>query len=150
MFVKRLLIAAALAYLGFLAVLGAAHLIGLKQASAWPPAGRAIAAKDLPKIENNVQQLEKRMSGLPPKGLYIVIDTAENRLFVKNGKEVVRTAVVSCGSGVVLEESGGRQRKWVFDTPRGEFSVKSKITNPYWVKPDWVFIEEGESIPKEV
>ena len=40
MFVKRLLIAAAaLAYLGFLAVLGAAYFVGLKQASVWPPAG---------------------------------------------------------------------------------------------------------------
>ena len=88
------------------------------------------------------------MSGLLPKGLYIVIDTAENRLYLKNGKDIVRTAVVSCGSGVVLEEPGGKKRSWVFDTPRGEFNVKSKITNPYWVKPDWAFIEEGEAIPK--
>ncbi len=151
MLVKRILIAAAaLAYLGFLAVLGSAYFIGLKQASAWPPSGQgpAITGKDLPKVEKNVQQLEKRMSGVLPKGLYIVIDTAENRLFVKKGNEVVRTAVVSCGSGVVLEETGGKKRSWVFDTPRGEFSVKSKITNPYWVKPDWAFIEEGEAIPK--
>ncbi len=151
MFVKRILIAAvALLYLGFLAVLGAAYFIGLKQASVWPPAGvgQTISDKDLPRVEKNIQQLEKRMSGLLPKGLYIVIDTAENRLYVKNGKEIVRSAVVSCGSGVVLEEPGGKQRKWVFDTPRGEFTVKSKITNPYWVKPDWAFIEEGESIPK--
>jgi L,D-transpeptidase YbiS len=151
MLVKRILIAAAaLAYLGFLAVLGAAYFIGLKQASAWPLPGEgpAIADMDLPKVERNVEQLEKRMSGLLPKGLYIVIDTAENRLFVKKGNEVVRTAVVSCGSGVVLEETGGKKRSWIFDTPRGEFSVKSKITNPYWVKPDWAFIEEGEAIPK--
>jgi L,D-transpeptidase ErfK/SrfK len=110
--------------------------------------GQAIADKDLPRVGRNVQLLEKRMSALLPKGLYIVIDTAENRLYLKNGKDVVRTAVVSCGSGVVLEEAGGKKRSWVFDTPRGEFSVKSKITNPYWVKPDWAFIEEGEAIPK--
>jgi len=151
MMIKRLLIAAAaLVYLGFLSVVGAAYFIGLKQASSWPAAnrGQAIADKDLPKVERNVQQLEKRMSGILPKGLYIVIDTAENRLYLKNGGEVVRTAVVSCGSGVILEEPGGKKRSWVFDTPRGEFFVKSKITNPYWVKPDWAFIEEGEAIPK--
>jgi len=149
MTIKRILIAfAALAYLGFLAVLGASYFIGLKQASAWPPAGEEIAVKDVPKVERNVQQLEKRMGGLLPKGLYIVIDTAENRLYLKNGDKVVREAVVSCGSGVVLEEPGGKKRSWVFDTPRGEFAVKSKITNPYWVKPDWAFIEEGEAIPR--
>jgi L,D-transpeptidase YbiS len=148
---KRILIAAAaLFYLGFLAVLGGAYYIGLKQAAAWPPRedGRAIADKDLPKVTRNVQQIERRMGALLPRGLYIVIDTAENRLYLKNGSDIVRTAVVSCGSGVVLEESGGKNRSWVFDTPRGEFSVKSKITNPYWVKPDWAFIEEGEAIPK--
>ncbi len=151
MMVKRLLIAAAaLIYLGFLSVVGAAYFIGLKQASSRPAKdqGQAIADKDLSKVERTVQQLEKRMSGLLPKGQYIVIDTAENRLYVKNGNQVVHTAVVSCGSGVVLEEPGGKKRSWVFDTPRGEFSVKSKITNPYWVKPDWAFIEEGEAIPK--
>jgi L,D-transpeptidase ErfK/SrfK len=149
MMIKRLLIAAAaLVWLGFLAVLGASYLMGLKQASAWPPAGQAIADKDVAKVERNVQLLEKKMAGLPPKGLYIVIDTAENRLYLKNGSQIVQTAVVSCGSGVVLEEQGGKNRSWVFDTPRGEFAVKSKITNPYWVKPDWAFIEEGEKIPK--
>jgi L,D-transpeptidase ErfK/SrfK len=151
MFIKRLLIAAAaLAWLGFLAVLGASYFLGLKQASAWTPAGRGqvIADKDVAKTEKNVLQLERKMTGLLPRGLYIVIDTAENRLYLKNGTQIVRTAVVSCGSGVVLEEQGGKKRSWVFDTPRGEFTVKSKITNPYWVKPDWAFIEEGEKIPK--
>jgi lipoprotein-anchoring transpeptidase ErfK/SrfK len=149
---KRILIAAALLYLGFLAVLGGAYLVGLRQVSAWPPdeTGQGIADQDLPKVQRNVLQLERKMRGLLPKGLYIVIDTAENRLYLKNGDEVVRTAVVSCGSGVVLEEAGGKQRKWVFDTPRGEFNVKSKIANPYWVKPDWAFIEEGEAVPRDL
>jgi L,D-transpeptidase ErfK/SrfK len=148
---KRILIAAAaVLYLGFLAAVGLAYFIGLRQVSAWPPKeeSRPIADKDQPRVERNVQLLERRMSGLLPKGIYIVIDTAENRLYLKKGNDVVRTAVVSCGSGVVLEEPGGKKRNWVFDTPRGEFSVKSKITNPYWVKPDWAFIEEGEAIPK--
>jgi L,D-transpeptidase YbiS len=149
--IKRLLIAAAaLAYLGFLAALGSSYFLGLKEASTWPPAVRAVPEKDAAKVERNVQQLEKRMIGLQPKGLYIVIDTSENRLWLKRGDQVIRTAVVSCGSGVVLEEPGGKKRSWVFDTPRGEFSVKTKITNPYWVKPDWAFIEEGEKIPKSV
>ncbi|MGZ5438748.1 MAG: hypothetical protein ACXWFJ_02765, partial [Candidatus Aminicenantales bacterium] len=65
MMIKRLLMAAAaLAYLGFLAVLGASYFIGLKQASTWPAAGnsQAISDKDVPKVDKNVQQLEKRMS----------------------------------------------------------------------------------------
>jgi L,D-transpeptidase YbiS len=37
----------------------------------------------------------------------------------------------------------------VFDTPRGAFSVISKIRNPIWKKPDWAFVEEGERFPRD-
>jgi len=77
----------------------------------------------------------------------ILVDTAENRLYLKEGTKMLREAVVSCGSGEVLEEPGGT-RKWVFDTPRGEYAVQSKLVDPTWIKPDWAFIEEGEKIPK--
>jgi lipoprotein-anchoring transpeptidase ErfK/SrfK len=56
--------------------------------------------------------------------------------------------IVSCGSGGVLEDPKGG-RSWVFDTPRGERVVKSKVKHPTWIKPDWAFIEEGEKIPTD-
>ena len=90
--------------------------------------------------------LRKKISSLSPKGIYIVIDTARNRLYLKKGEITLREAVISSGSGNVLTEPSGK-RTWVFDTPRGEHSVKSKIENPDWVKPDWAFVEEGEKIP---
>ena len=99
-------------------------------------------------LEEKAKQLEAKMKALGPKGVYVMIDTAANRLrLVKNGT-VVREAVVSCGSGDVLKEPKG-ERKWVFDTPRGEFSVSAKLINPTWIKPDWAFYEEGEPLPKD-
>lgn len=141
---------AAAAHLGTLVLAGAGHYSGLKRISAWDPEGdrQALAEADRAKALRNVQQVRRRMEALRPKGAYIVIDTAENKLYLMNGPDVLRTAVVSCGSGVILEEPGGKNRSWVFDTPRGEFTVTSKITNPYWVKPDWAFIEEGEPVPR--
>jgi L,D-transpeptidase YbiS len=67
---------------------------------------------------------------------------------VHDGDRVVREVVVSCGSGGVLEDPKAG-RSWVFDTPRGERQIKSKVKNPTWIKPDWAFIEEGEAIPKK-
>jgi L,D-transpeptidase YbiS len=147
---KRLLVAlVALAYLEVLVVVGVSYFSGLKLAVAWPPKNGAatVSAKDLSRIQKNAQLLQRKIAALQPRGFYIVVDTGENKLYVKKGTQVVRQAVVSCGSGDILEDPSGK-RKWVFDTPRGEFYVKSKITNPYWVKPDWAFIEEGEPIPK--
>lgn len=92
--------------------------------------------------------LKSRIENSSTQGIYVVIDTAGNKLYIKRGNKVLQQAVVSCGSGSILEEPNGN-RKWVFDTPRGEFIVQSKLRNPVWVKPDWAFIEEGEKIPQD-
>lgn len=122
---------------------------------AWPrqPAGAGpraenIDPKALAKLKAETAALDKKIGALAPKALFIVIDSAQNSLTLKTGKEVLLQAVVSCGSGSILEEPGGK-RTWIFDTPRGEFQVKSKVVDPTWVKPDWAFIEEGKEIPKK-
>jgi lipoprotein-anchoring transpeptidase ErfK/SrfK len=92
--------------------------------------------------------LERRIKMLAPRGIHIMVDSGNNVLYLMKGQEILRQVVISCGSGSILEEPGGR-RRWVFDTPRGEFYVKSKVRNPDWIKPDWAFIEEGEKIPKD-
>ncbi len=100
------------------------------------------------RIETETANLRRRIGALSPKDIHIIIDSAQNTLTLKKGSQVLRTAVISCGSGSILEEPGGK-RTWVFDTPRGEFRVKSKLVDPTWVKPDWAFIEEGKEIPKK-
>lgn len=101
-------------------------------------------AASLKSLNNN---LKAKLNALKPSGLHIVIDTAENILVLKEGSRVIRKAVVSCGSGNVLNDPSGK-RSWVFDTPRGEYNVLKKVVNPNWIKPDWAFIEEGTAIPK--
>jgi lipoprotein-anchoring transpeptidase ErfK/SrfK len=93
-----------------------------------------------------VRALRARLAALAPEGAYAVVDTAGNTLTLRQGERVLRTAIVSAGSGSVLRDPAG-QRHWVFDTPRGIRSVQSKIKQPVWIKPDWAFIEEGESAP---
>jgi L,D-transpeptidase YbiS len=92
--------------------------------------------------------LQKKIGALAPQSVFIVIDSARNSLVLKRGNKDLLQAVVSCGSGSILEEPGGK-RTWIFDTPRGEFQVKYKVVDPTWVKPDWAFIEEGKEIPKK-
>ncbi len=89
------------------------------------------------------QQLAERA----PAHAYIVVDTARNRLYVKRRDAILLDAVASTGSGTILDDPATPERQWVFDTPRGAFTVQSKLTNPAWVKPDWAFLEEGTDIP---
>jgi len=91
--------------------------------------------------------LKQQLAAYAPTGAYIVVDTARNRLYVKRRAAVLLDAVVSTGSGTILDHPDQPERRWIFDTPRGAFAVQSKLVNPAWVKPDWAFLEEGRLIP---
>jgi len=97
-------------------------------------------------LERKNAALEKKIAAMAPKGPYLAVDTAGNLVFLRQGQETRRECVASCGSGNVLEDPGAG-RKWIFDTPRGEFNIQSKVVNPLWIKPDWAFIEEGLPVP---
>lgn len=99
-------------------------------------------------LQARYKSLVKQLSQFKPQQPYILVDTARNHLYVKRQQEVVLDALASTGSGVILDKPGDRNDQWIFDTPRGEFSVQSKLINPVWVKPDWAFIEEGLTVPK--
>jgi lipoprotein-anchoring transpeptidase ErfK/SrfK len=91
-------------------------------------------------------KLQKRLAGLRPQGLFIVVDTASNRLYLRRGDRILLEAVCSTGSGRRLTSG---EKSWTFQTPKGEFAVLSKISNPVWRKPDWAFLEEGKAPPKD-
>jgi len=99
-------------------------------------------------LQNQYKGLKKQLAQFAPHQHYILVDTARNHLYVKRSQEIVLDAIASTGSGVVLDKPGESNTQWVFDTPRGEFTVQSKLTHPAWVKPDWAFIEEGLMVPK--
>ncbi|RJQ45947.1 MAG: L,D-transpeptidase [Nitrospiraceae bacterium] len=107
----------------------------------------AVSGKAIQDIQAKTMSFKKRLAALAPKSTYLVIDTAKNRLYVKKGEQTLKEVVVSTGSGSILKDPAGN-RQWIFDTPRGEHSVQRKKTDPVWTKPDWAFIEEGESVPK--
>ena len=102
----------------------------------------------LPGLRARYKQLSRHLAQFAPQQSYILVDTARNHLYVKRRQEVLLDAVASTGSGVMLDKPGDGSAQWIFDTPRGEFIVQSKLTNPVWVKPDWAFIEEGLMVPK--
>jgi lipoprotein-anchoring transpeptidase ErfK/SrfK len=87
------------------------------------------------------------LARLAPQGTFVVVDTADNRVYLKNGSKTLFTAVASTGSGSRLQDPRDPEKGWVFNTPRGIFSITGKIANPIWFKPDWAFIEEGLPIP---
>ncbi|MDE3017667.1 MAG: L,D-transpeptidase [Nitrospirota bacterium] len=123
-----------------------------------PEAGNGAAMRDQPvrrsgdsleALRARQAALKRQLAQLAPEGHYIVVDTARNKLQVKRRDQVILDAVASTGSGTILDAPGKPGIRWVFDTPRGEFKVQSRLTNPVWVKPDWAFLEEGLGVPTD-
>ena len=108
----------------------------------------AVDPAALHALHARYKSLAKQLVQLMPGQPYIVVDTARNHLYIKRRDRVMLDALASTGSGTILDKPGEAKGQWIFDTPRGEFTVQSKLINPVWVKPDWAFIEEGLAVPK--
>jgi hypothetical protein len=73
---------------------------------------------------------------------YLVVSIAENRLWYKQGDQVLFTTRVATGSGKTMVGAGSG-RHYKFDTPRGRLVVERKDLDPAWVPPDWHFDEQA-------
>jgi lipoprotein-anchoring transpeptidase ErfK/SrfK len=112
-----------------------------------PPKPRRPRSKKAASLQERHDEIEKDLAALAPKGIYLLIDTGANRLYLMRNRCILRAAVCSTGSGRFLPDAP-HNREWTFDTPKGEFKIQRKVVNPVWIKPDWAFIEDGEPIPK--
>jgi L,D-transpeptidase ErfK/SrfK len=79
--------------------------------------------------------------------VYLVVDTENNRLTMRQGNAVLLAAVVGTGSRQVVNEETGRN--WYFETPTGSLTVLGKERNPVWIRPDWSYAEENMPVPPE-
>lgn len=95
-------------------------------------------------LNADILSLEKKVEKLTPGNVYLVINTTENHFDLYKNKKRILEGICSTGSYISLE---GENKTWVFKTPRGDFKVLGKLTNPVWRKPDWAFVEEGLPIP---
>lgn len=108
-------------------------------------AGKRPADAYLKKIQQETENSERKMKRLLPGRDYLIINTIENKIFLYSRDKLIHEGVCSTGSYILLK--AGADQQWIFQTPKGMFSIKGKITSPVWKKPDWAFIEEGLPVP---
>jgi lipoprotein-anchoring transpeptidase ErfK/SrfK len=115
-----------------------AEKTGSKAGSLRQAAARRTA--EVNALQNKVQTVGKQTDDIPDTGQTIIVSTAENKLYVRQGGQTVFQAVCSTGKGSKLAIDG---HTWVFDTPIGKLRVVAKEENPEWVPPDWHYIEQA-------
>lgn len=105
-------------------------------------------AKDDAAAKRELRAARSALERMSPKKPYLVVDTHANRIFLRTAEKVLIEATCSTGSGgEYVDRATGR--RWIFDTPRGVFTITTKTRQPWWRKPDWAFLEEGEPIPPD-
>jgi lipoprotein-anchoring transpeptidase ErfK/SrfK len=119
---------------------------GPAAASAATPEEAAAFLKEIKDLDSKAKRAERNVAGMVPPSVYIVVDTAQNKLYLMKRDKVIHEALCSTGSGGLLKDPNG-ERQWVFETPRGNFRVIRKAEDPVWTKPDWAFVEEGKGVP---
>ena len=93
----------------------------------------------------NIGSTENKLEKLKPVKPYIVVNTMDNRFSLRNiNGDTIRTGVCSTGKNELLIAGN---KRIIFKTPKGIFTVRNKQQNRPWVKPDWAFIEDGLPIP---
>ena len=114
-----------------------------------PPVTAENSVGGIEKLEvetqKSINNIEKKLNKLKPVKPYIVVNTTENKFPLRNeNSDTIRTGVCSTGKNEILIVG---EKRIVFKTPKGMFTVKNKRTNRPWVKPDWAYIEEGLPVP---
>jgi lipoprotein-anchoring transpeptidase ErfK/SrfK len=109
----------------------------------------SLSLKELEKLElkaqRNISSTEAKLEKLKPVKPYIVVNTTENKFSLRNIEgDTIKTGVCSTGKNELLIAGN---KRIVFKTPKGMFTVKNKQESRPWVKPDWAFIEDGLPIP---
>lgn len=117
------------------------HTFSFQETRVVDPADKVKTVK---RLEKNIAILKAGLLRNIPKTPYLVINTTENRFFLKKGNVVLREGICSTGSDVLLD---AENKKWLFKTPRGMFRIQGKVKDPVWRKPDWAFVEEGLPVP---
>jgi hypothetical protein len=123
---------------------GIAHLVAA--ATDTQTDSLAVSRWKIPKeLEYKVNGLRRSFGQLTPRQPYLIVNSADNEIYLMNGRRLLHKGVCSTGSFTLLKAAD--QRQWIFQTPRGMYRVQVKVEAPVWRMPDWAFIEEGLPVP---
>ncbi len=112
------------------------------------PSSPRVSTRTTPNV-SGIQTRKIQDSSSADGEVSLLLDLSKNLLLVKRGNHIIYTALAATGSGKVLQDPQDPSRKWKFETPRGTFTIESKLKKPVWIRPDWAFIEKGVPVPKE-
>ncbi|GBL39958.1 hypothetical protein EMGBD2_12160 [Nitrospirota bacterium] len=145
---KRVLLCVSVGLMGlFLVTLVQSSGLPLPKALTVRPA--TVDPVSLRTLQARYKTLAKQLTQLMPTQPYILVDTAPQTISILSDRiRLCWTRWPSTGSGTILDKPGDSKRQWIFDTPRGEFAVQSRLANPVWVSRTGHLSKRGSRSPR--
>lgn len=97
------------------------------------------------RLEGENQGLRNMLQSMDDGEHYLVVDTENSRLTMRQGNTVLLSVKAGTGSRQFIKEDTGRS--WYFESPTGSLTVLGTERNPVWIRPDWSYVEENMPIP---
>ena len=109
--------------------------------------------EQLAELDLNREQLTKELEGrskflssLKSEDFYLSIDSQQKKLRFYYGDTVLREGDITIGEAKTIQAPSG---SFTFVPVKGAFQIESKLVDLDWKVPDWVYVMNGQPIPKE-
>ncbi|MBN2363018.1 L,D-transpeptidase [candidate division WOR-3 bacterium] len=96
-------------------------------------------------LEYLVENLELENQSLKTDEYYMIINLSRQHFWIKKRDKIIWEG--SCATGVGEVTRAGE--KFSFHTPVGERRILAKKTEPYWIRPNWFWKEQGLAVPHD-
>lgn len=93
-------------------------------------------------IKEEITKVRAENASFKDSDRHIAVSLAENRLYLMEGSDPIRTIKVATGTGRKIRIYGQERD---FSTPPGIYAITRKETDPIWIAPDWHYFEQGET-----
>jgi len=98
--------------------------------------------KEVALIKDEIASVRTENASFKDSDRHIAVSVSENRLYLMEGSDPIRTIRVATGTGRKIKIYG-KERD--FSTTPGVYAITRKETDPIWIAPDWHFFEQGET-----
>lgn len=95
-------------------------------------------------MREEVARVSAQLQSTTDSDRHIAVALRENKLYLMEGNDAIRTMTVASGSGRKMHRYG---HDFDFSTPPGRYVVTRKETDPVWIAPDWNWYEKGQDVP---
>lgn len=98
-------------------------------------------------VEHKLRAIVEETAGTHQyRGYYVAIDLEKDELRVLRDGNVIHRATCAHGQGQVQKKG----RWFDFATPVGRRTVIYKEVDPVWIRPDWAWLERGDTLPRNL